>query len=111
MDRAWKTFTDDATTYSSPVPPAVLEQQDQRFKGDFLTLLAGYRTELARTPRTAAGFAAQLNALGKRLLDDFGPNGLFEQQAYSERGPSILLRALAEAYDQPDHVLGDLEGD
>ncbi len=101
----------DSFAEEGPSPSDLERADDARYQGDFLTLVAGYRIEIEGSPRTAAGFAEQLRKLAKRMTDDFGPGGLFEQTAFSEHGPQIILRAFARAYEAPEHVLGELEGD
>lgn len=106
---AWR---DDADTYRSPVSPADLERaKDETYANDYAALVAIFRTQTAGQTR-AVDVAAQLRDLAALLIDrSESPASLFPQQCLTDHGPSILLRALATAYLQPAHVLGDLEGD
>jgi hypothetical protein len=99
-----------------PVPPSEREQRDdQAYANDFATLVAIFRTNIAE-PSIAASpagkFAGQLARLRSLILDGWGsPDAGFLQQCMDDHGPQSLLRALAKAYEQPEHVLGQLEGD
>ena len=98
-----------------PVPPSVREQQDDEAYGnDFRTLVAVFRTNIAERKRgkPEARFAEMLGYVRSLMLDGWGASDAqFPQQAFADHGPTVILRALARAYDAPEHVLGELEGD
>jgi hypothetical protein len=84
-------------------------------QNDQATLTATFRTTLGeqnpqRSP--AQRFAATLATLRLLMLDGWGsPDAGFVQQVMDDHGPGVILRALADAYDSPAPVLGELEGD
>jgi hypothetical protein len=80
---------------------------------DTRTLRDCFRSALADVPHntTPDGFSVVLRDLVDLLRDDFGAAGLFVQQMVEEHGPQAVLKALSEAYDAPNHDLGELEGD
>ncbi len=106
-------WRDDADSHASDVPPAARERaEDAQYAGDFATLVALFRTDIAGYNGTAAAFAGELRTLANRLTDDGpGADHLFHQQVFSDWGPQAVLRALATAYAQPHHEMGELEGD
>lgn len=85
--------------------------RDEVYAADFATLVACFRVQIEGEPRTAQAFAKQLRSLSARMLDTIGADGLGVQQAFADWGPQAVLRALATAYEQPQHVLGGLQGD
>ncbi len=97
-----------------PVPPSVREKaQDENYQRDFNVLLAIFRTHLEVANKHLAPnvrFAGQLRHLAHLMLDGWGGSD-FPQQVFDDHGPQAILRALAKAYEQPAHVLGELEGD
>jgi len=106
-------FHENADTYEQP--PTVAERaDDERYSNDFAVLVALFRIDLeGKTPPTVQQFARQLNRLSLDLLNTSGvsADGLFFEESFNTHGPSVLLRALARAYDAPEHVLTDLVGD
>ena len=96
-------------------PPAVAERADEeRYARDYADCAALFRIDIEGNERPdVRTFARQLNRLMLDLLNTSGlsADGLFFAEAFETHGPSILLRALAKAYEQPAHILGDLEGD
>ena len=113
----WRHFTNDSAEASAdPVPASVREQQDDaQYAGDFATLVAVFRTQiehLNRHQKPEVQFAGMLTHLRTLIVDGWGsPDAGFPQQCFTDHGPAILLRALAKAYEQPVHVVGELEGD
>jgi hypothetical protein len=84
-------------------------------QNDQATLTATFRTlRASRQPRLSPvqEFAAALLHLRLLMLDGWdSPDAGFPQQVFDDHGPGVILRALADAYDAPAPVLGELEGD
>lgn len=85
--------------------------RDESYAAEFATLVACFRIQIEGQPRTPQAFAKQLRVLSSRMLDTISADGLGVQQAFADWGPQAVLRAMATAYEQPAHVLGDLQGD
>jgi hypothetical protein len=98
-----------------PSPQDLERSDDAQYAGDFATLVAIFRTDLASHKqhlKPNVRFAGELRHVAHLLLDGWGSSDAqFPQQCFEDHGPGILLRALAKAYEQPNHVLGALEGD
>lgn len=103
--------TRDTYADEGPSPQDHERADDEQYAGDFATLVAVFRIDIASYDGSAQTFARQLNRLGKLLLDDVSADGLFHQQVFSDWGPQAVLRALATAYASPAPVLGELEHD
>ncbi len=74
-------------------------------------LAAIFRTDIEHlnkqlTPN--AQFAGMLKYLGSLIRDGWGASDAqYPQAVFDEHGPATILRALADAYDAPEHVLVD----
>ena len=111
----WKDYDTNigAPAYEGPSPSEIERQDDENYARDFAALVAIFRTRIEKAPKpTGAQFAVELKYLANLMLEGWGASDAqFPQQCFDDWGPAILLRALAKAYEQPAHVLGELEGD
>lgn len=82
--------------------------RDEAYAAEFATLVACFRVQIDGEPRTPQAFAKQLRGLSSRMLDTISADGLGVQQAFADFGPQAVLRALATAYEQPQHVMSDV---
>jgi hypothetical protein len=80
-------------------------------EADHRVLVALFRTDLAQQNKhksARARFAEQLSKVRSQLLDGWGsPDAGFPQQVCDDHGPALILRALADAYENPAHVMDD----
>ena len=110
---AWRDFDDNANTYDSPVPVAVVEKaNDERYAADFNMLVQVYALEMrgerqreqdGKVLRLSerAEFVRTLRTLASRINDGWGASdALVTQAAFDDYGPAMVLRALARAYDE-----------
>jgi hypothetical protein len=96
----------NAQTYEQP--PSELERaDDERYSHEYAAMVAWFRTSLESWNAYSLTARVAELARGKFALSHEQPLLAFiEWYGYAK-----LLRALARAIEQPNHVLGDLEGD
>ena len=106
----WRDFDDNANTYDSPVPVAVVEKSDdERYANDFATLVevfaVGIRADRQAikdgrvlSAGTCYDLSRKLREVSRLLVDNISADGLYVQQCCEDHGEAMVLNALARAY-------------